>query len=167
MPMRGVRSSPGGSCRRRQTDGGGQCRPQSGFSPWPRRAAARIAVGASVLTAFLPDEPEAAACAEALDTGGRIVISAATVADVSMGAERRGIGTETAGLVDGFQLEIATVSRVVARRVAGACARWGKGVHPAGLNFGDCFACEVAWTRGCPLLHVGADFARTDIAGAP
>ena len=123
--------------------------------------------GASGLTAVLPDEPEAAACAEALATSGRIVISAATVADVSMVGERRGIGTEMAGLVDGLQLEIAAVSLAVARRVAGACARWGKGVHLAGPNFGDCFACEVAGTRGCPLLRVGADFARTDIASVP
>ena len=95
------------------------------------------------------------------------MLSAATVADASMVAEWRGVGAEMAGLVDGFRLEIAAVPLAVARRVAGVCARWGKGVHPAGLNFGDCFACEVAGTRGCPLLHVGADFARTDIASVP
>ena len=126
-----------------------------------------IAVGASALRAVLLDEPEAAACAEAFATSGRIVISAATVAEALIVSERRGIGAEMAGLVDGFQPEIATVSLAVARRVAGACARWGKGVHPAGLNFGDCFACEVARTRSCPLLHVGTDFARTDIASVP
>ena len=115
----------------------------------------------------MPDEPEAAAGAEALATSGGIVISAATVAEASMVSERRGIGAEMAGLVDGFQPEIATVSLAVARRVAGACARWGKGVHPAGLNFGDCFAYEVARTRSCPLLHVGTDFARTDITSVP
>lgn len=84
-----------------------------------------------------------------------------------MVAERRRRSAEMAGLVDGLQLEIAAVSLAVARRVAGAYARWGKGVHPAGLNSGDCFAHEVARTRGRPLLHVGADFARTDIASVP
>ena len=44
-------------------------------------------------------------------------------------------------------------------------AIWGKGVHPAALNFGDCFAYEVATARGCRLLYVGADFRRTDVAG--
>jgi ribonuclease VapC len=43
---------------------------------------------------------------------------------------------------------------------------WGKGVHPAALNFGDCFAYEVAKEHECPLLYVGGDFARTDIEGA-
>lgn len=57
-----------------------------------------------------------------------------------------------------------SVSSAVARRVAECHARWGKGVNPAGLNFGDCFAYEVAGTHDCPLLYVGGDFRRTDIA---
>ena len=123
-----------------------------------------IAVDTSALMAILLDEPEAAACAEAFATNDRIVISAATVAEALIVAERRGLGTEMAGLVDGLDLEIANVSLAMARRVADTCARWGKGVHPAGLNFGDCFAYEVARTRNCPLLYVGTDFARTDVA---
>lgn len=48
--------------------------------------------------------------------------------------------------------------------VTPAYARWGKGVHPAALNFGDCFAYAVAREHGCRLLHVGADFRATDVA---
>ena len=123
-----------------------------------------IAVDTSALMAILLDEPEAAACAEAFATNDRIVISATTVAEALIVAERRGLGAEMAGLVDGLDLEIANVSLAMARRVADTYARWGKGVHPAGLNFGDCFAYEVARTRDCPLLYVGTDFARTDVA---
>ena len=123
-----------------------------------------IAVDTSALMAILLDEPEAAACAEAFATNDRIVISAATVAEALIVAGRRGLGAEMAGLVDGLDLEIASVSPAMARRVADTYARWGKGIHPAGLNFGDCFAYEVARTRGCPLLYVGADFAQTDVA---
>ena len=43
-------------------------------------------------------------------------------------------------------------------------AQWGKGVNPVGLDFGDCFAYEVAKTLDCPLLYVGEDFTKTDIA---
>ncbi len=50
-----------------------------------------------------------------------------------------------------------------ARRIAQAYQRWGKGVHPASLNFGDCFAYEVAKERGCSLLYVGKDFEKTDV----
>ena len=123
-----------------------------------------IAVDTSALMAILLDASEAAACAEAFATNERIVISAATVAEALIVAERRGLGAEMTGLIDGLELEIASVSPAVARRVADTYSRWGKGAHPAGLNFGDCFAYEVAKTRDCPLLYVGADFTRTDVA---
>jgi ribonuclease VapC len=46
-----------------------------------------------------------------------------------------------------------------------AAATWGKAVgHPAGLNFGDCFAYACAKALGAPLLYKGDDFARTDLA---
>ena len=92
------------------------------------------------------------------------MISVATVVEALAVAERRGLGSEIAGLIDGLALEIVNVSLTVAKRVAASYAQWGRGMHPAGLNFGDCFAYEVTKTRNCPLLYVGSDFARTDIA---
>ncbi len=44
--------------------------------------------------------------------------------------------------------------------------RLDKGVHPAGLNFGDCFAYDVDREHDCPLLFVGDDFTRADIRPA-
>ena len=124
-----------------------------------------IAVDTSALMAILLGESEASACANALATNDRIVISAATVAEAMIVAERRNLGVEMVKLVDGLGFEIVAVTLGVARRVAGSYARWGKGLSPAGLNVGDCFAYEVAKTRDCPLLYVGADFSRTDVAG--
>lgn len=46
-------------------------------------------------------------------------------------------------------------------------ARWGKGVHATGLNFGDCFAYEAAREHACPLLYVGNDFSQTDVEAVP
>ena len=123
-----------------------------------------IAVDSSALMAILLDEPEAAACAAALDTDDRIVISAVTAAEALIVAGRRGIGAEMAGLIDRVGLEIVSVAPAAARRVAEAYGKWGKGVHPAALNFADCFAYETAKSLDCPLLFVGQDFARTDIA---
>ena len=123
-----------------------------------------IAVDTSALMAILLNESEARACTEALTTNARIVISAATVAEALIVAERRGLGEEMAGLIDGLGLETVRVSLAVARQVADAYAKWGKGVNPAGLNFGDCFAYAVAKAHDCPLLYVGADFSRTDVA---
>lgn len=44
-----------------------------------------------------------------------------------------------------------------------AWLRFGKGRHPAGLNFGDCLSYAVARLAGAPLLCVGDDFAKTDL----
>ena len=126
-----------------------------------------IAVDTSALMAILQGEPEAAACTDALAANDRLLISAVTVAEALIVAERRGFGEGMAELVDGLEFEIISVSPAVARRVADCYAQWGKGVHPARLNFGDCFAYEIAKTHDCPLLHTGTDFARTDIARVP
>lgn len=122
-----------------------------------------IAVDTSALMAILLDEPETAACSSALSTNDRVVMSAATVAEALIVAERRGLGSEMTTLIDGLGLEVESVTLAVARRVVESYARWGKGANPAGLNFGDYFAYELAKTRDCPLLYVGKDFARTDV----
>lgn len=125
-----------------------------------------MAVDTSALMAVLLDEPEADACVAALQTEEEIVISAGTAAEALIVAARRNVGEEMARLIDGLGAAIVSVTPAAARRIAEAYARWGRGVHPAGLNFGDCFAYEVAREHGCPLLYVGDDFARTDLARA-
>lgn len=124
-----------------------------------------IAVDSSALMAILLDEPEAEACAAALAAGDRLLISAGTVAEMLIVAGRRNLAEEAARLIDGLGFETVSVTPASARRIAEAYGRWGKGIHPAALNLGDCFAYEVAKTHECRLLYVGEDFARTDIAG--
>jgi ribonuclease VapC len=71
-----------------------------------------------------------------------------------------------AALVEALGFTIAPLTASSARQVAAAYAKWGKGVHPAGLNLGDCFAYALAKEQDCPLLFVGDDFAMTDLAPA-
>jgi ribonuclease VapC len=125
-----------------------------------------IAVDTSALMAIVLDEPEADACIEVLASEDDLLISAGTMAEALIVAARRNIGEEMARLIDGLGFEIVTVTPASARRIAQAYGRWGKGAHPAALNFGDCFAYEIAKERGCGLLYVGEDFARTDVQGA-
>jgi ribonuclease VapC len=125
-----------------------------------------IAVDTSALVAILFGEPEAEACKARLAAETEIVISAGTVAEALIVAERRAIGTEMRRLLDEIGLGIIPVSAAAAWRAAAAYARWGRGVHSAALNFGDCFAYEVAAHHGCPLLYVGNDFAQTDLQPA-
>ena len=47
-----------------------------------------------------------------------------------------------------------------------AWQQFGKGRHPAGLNFGDCFAYALSRQRGQRLLYKGEGFSKTDISGA-
>src|SRR6185312_2976155 len=122
-----------------------------------------IAVDTSALMAIALNEPEADACAAALEADGELLISAGTVAEALIVAGRRNVGEAMARLVDGLGFEIVNVTPASAWRIAQAYARWGKGAHPAALNLGDCFAYEVAKERRCRLLYVGADFSRTDI----
>ena len=116
--------------------------------------------------AILLDEREAEACIQALATSQQSLISTGTVAEALIVAERRSAGLQMAQLIDEIGFTFIDVTPAVARRVARAYNRWGKGLHPAGLNFGDCFAYDTAKEHECPLLYVGGDFARTDVLRA-
>lgn len=125
-----------------------------------------IAVDTSALMAIILDEPQAGACIEVLQAEESLLISAATVAEARIVALRRGVSQEMAALINGLGFTVIDVTGASACRVGEAYARWGKGAHPAGLNFGDCFAYEVAQEKACPLLYVGEDFAQTDVKSA-
>jgi len=125
-----------------------------------------IVVDTSALMSILLDEPQAMACTDALSTGAALYISARTLAEALIVADRRGCGQEMRRLIDGLGFNIASITPAAARLVADAYARWGKGVDPAGLNFGDCFAYALASETGSPLLYVGDDFSATDLLPA-
>lgn len=99
----------------------------------------------------------------ALEADDTLLICAATLAEAFIVSERREAGAAMAHIIDNLNFEIVSVTPARARLVADAHSCWGRGVHPAGLNYGDCFAYALANERGCPLLFIGNDFARTDI----
>ena len=125
-----------------------------------------IAVDTSALMAIVLDEPEADACIAALEAEDEILISAATVAEALIVSARRNVGAEVSSIIERLGFQIVAVTPASARRVAKAYQQWGRGLHPAALNFGDCFAYEVAKEHTCRLLYVGGDFAQTDIESA-
>lgn len=122
-----------------------------------------IAVDTSALMAIVLDEPQAASCIAALEAEDEILVSTGTVAEALIVSARRNVGAEMTGLIDGLGFDIVAITPAAARRIAEAYGRWGRGVHPAGLNLGDCFAYEVAKEHDCRLLYVGADFSKTDV----
>lgn len=123
-----------------------------------------IVVDTSALMAIALGEPEAEACIAALESEGEVAISAGTLAEALIVSARRGVGQDVARCLDRFQLQVVPVTAAAAQRIGAAYERWGRGMNPAALNFGDCFAYEVAKEHGCGLLYVGGDFAKTDIA---
>jgi ribonuclease VapC len=122
-----------------------------------------IAVDTSALMAIVFDEPQSEACMTAIEEADGLLISAGTVAEALIVASRRNVGEEVSALISGLGFEIVSVTAASARRVADAYGRWGKGVHPAALNYGDCFSYEVAKEHDCPLLYLGEDFLQTDV----
>ena len=125
-----------------------------------------IVLDTSALMAVVLDEPAADACSAIIAQADEIIVSAGTLAETLIVAGRRNIGPAMERLVRGIGCQVVPVTEHDAFEMAQAYARWGRGVHPAGLNYGDCFAYALAQQRACPLLFVGEDFTRTDITSA-
>jgi ribonuclease VapC len=70
------------------------------------------------------------------------------------------------GLVQELRIQVLAFDEQAARSAIDAFRRYGKGIHPARLNLGDCPAYALANSMGLPLLFKGDDFARTDIMPA-
>ena len=75
-------------------------------------------------------------------------------------------GHELAAFLEEAEIELEPVTLEQAQSARRAWRRFGKGNHPAGLNFGDCFAYALAEATEEPLLFKGRDFALTDIEPA-
>jgi ribonuclease VapC len=125
-----------------------------------------IVLDTSALMALLLGEPEADQIAELLKSEEDFKISAGTLAEALIVAGRRGLSEDMLQLLEGIAVEIEALSAAGAIAVAQAYSKWGKGVHPAGLNFGDCFSYVTAKGSGSPLLYVGDDFSKTDLHSA-
>lgn len=125
-----------------------------------------IVVDTSALMAILKTEAGAADCQEAIRRSQRRLMSAATLTEALIVAAGRGFDDEMRDLIALFELQVIELTSVRAEQAAAAYRQYGKNFHPASLNFGDCFAYATAKEFGRPLLYVGQDFARTDIASA-
>lgn len=125
-----------------------------------------IAVDTSALIAILLEERQAKACRECLVEADDALISAGTAAEAMIVSLKHGLQLELTRLIESYGLEIIPVTAASARRIGNIYAKWGKGFHPAGLNYGDCFAYELAESRNCKLLFIGNDFSKTDITPA-
>ena len=126
-----------------------------------------MVLDSSAVIALLLDEPDADSLRLAIADADTRLISAATLVEASLVIESR-FG-ETGGreldlLISRLGVVIVSVDADQVDEARRAWRRFGRGRHPAGLNYGDLISYALAHTTGQPLLFKGDDFARTDIA---
>jgi len=126
-----------------------------------------MVIDTSAIVAVLLNEANAAAIAAAIEASSLRLLSAANLLEASIVVESRkgeAAGRELDLLLYRAGIEVVAVDQDQAETARLAWRRYGTGRHPAGLNYGDCFAYALAKTRQLPLLFQGDDFARTDVA---
>ena len=127
-----------------------------------------MVIDTSAIMAVLKLEAEAVAFAEIIEGAERKLISAGTVLEAGIVVEGRsqGGGRELDGFLAAARIEIVPFDAEQAGIAREAFRRFGKGRHPAGLNFGDCIAYALSQHAGEPLLYKGDDFSKTDVVRA-
>jgi ribonuclease VapC len=129
-----------------------------------------MVIDTSAIVAVLLNETNAARVAQAIGTGSPRLLSAGNLLEASIVIESRkgeAGGRELDLLLYRTAIEVTGVDQEQAEIARLARRRFGKGRHPAGLNYGDCLAYALAKTRRLPLLYQGEDFSQTDIMGVP
>jgi ribonuclease VapC len=127
-------------------------------------------VDSSALIAILRDEPEAQAFSEKIELAQSVRISAATLFEASMVADKFGnpiLRARFDETVERSKMIIEPFTAEQARIAREAYRDYGKGSgHPANLNFGDCFSYALAREKREPILYKGDDFGHTDLRSA-
>lgn len=126
----------------------------------------RLVADTSAWLCILLDEPDAPHYAEPLATADAILVSAVSYVELGIviSARRGSAGMERADrLIRSLDAEVVPFDGAQAAAALAAWQRYGKGNHPARLNFGDCCTYALAKLQNAPLLYKGDDFARTDM----
>jgi len=124
----------------------------------------------SAIIAILQDEPERRKFNEAIESAQTRSLSTASFVECSMILESR-FGADGVRdldlLIAKANVIQAPVDEEQAQLARRAFQKYGKGRHPAGLNFGDCFSYALAKALDLPLLFKGNDFSQTDVECHP
>ncbi len=126
-------------------------------------------VDTSAIIAILFDEADADRHDRAIVAAPVCRMSVANFLEATLVLEgREGVGAGHAfdAFVEEAEIELVPVTVEQAHAARRAWRRFGRGNHPAALNFGDCFAYALAEATSEPLLYKGEDFALTDIPAA-
>lgn len=125
-----------------------------------------MVIDTSAIIAMLTSEPTADRLVAALEADPTRLVSAATVVEaalVLLGRYGEAGEPQLDRFLRGIGAEVVAVGESQANLARDAALRFGRGRHPAGLNFGDCFSYALSIARNEPLLFVGDDFSQTDV----
>jgi ribonuclease VapC len=128
-----------------------------------------VILDSSAVLAIAMREAERERFVDAILAATQVRMSVANWLETTMVVDRRGTSLALSWLEDfirNAQIELVSVSVSQANIARGAWQTFGRGIHPAKLNFGDCFAYALAKETREPLLFKGNDFAQTDIKPA-
>lgn len=128
-----------------------------------------MVIDISAILAILFEEPEFDAFVEAIDSAAIVRLSTATYFEAAMVLEGKGDALQRAALDSMLfesEAEIEPVTLEHAKLACEAFRLFGKGIHRARLNFGDCFTYALAKATREPLLFKGNDFSQTDLEPA-
>ncbi len=125
-----------------------------------------IAVDSSALVAIVLGEPELERFSAIMGREPSVVCAASLMESAMVLESRQGPDAvqELRSALREARTEIVPVDEDLAWAAHGAWRRFGRGRHPASLNYGDCFSYALAKTLMVPLLFKGDDFAQTDVA---
>lgn len=127
-------------------------------------------VDTSAILAILLQEVDARQYAEAIHVADACCMSAVNFLEAAINLDSRlgpAAGRQLDTFVERSLIAIEPVTVEQARIARQAYLDYGKGYHPAGLNFGDVFAYALSKTTRQPLLFKGNDFSQTDIEVVP
>ena len=130
-------------------------------------------VDSSALVALIMAERSARAVLDALEAHHGCAVGAPALLETAMVLAGRRVGgapqaeADLARVVTRFEIAIVSFSAEHWQSAWAAFVHFGKGRHPAALNFGDCLTYAVAKLSGQPILCVGDDFAQTDLELVP
>jgi ribonuclease VapC len=125
-----------------------------------------MVIDTSAIVAVLLNEPSAGHVTQAIERGSPRLLSAANLLEASIVIESRkgeAGGRELDLLLYHAGVETVPVDQDQAEIARMAWRRFGRGRHPAALNYGDCFAYALSKARRLPLLYIGNDFSQTGI----
>lgn len=127
-----------------------------------------LAVDTSALIALIFDEPESEKIEAALTESGTRYISVAALVELGIALASRTSGAlSVTDVISATRLTVVAMDEIDAKLALEGWDQFGKGRHPARLNLGDCYSYALARRLNVPLLAIGDDFVRTDIAVLP